>query len=90
MDVKYVLFNITLEEIKLKTKFDKFINQTKKELMNQKVKAIYFQRATCNKKNKKKKEEEHLRRTSRYQVRVDTKYVLIPSIKRMNIWQFSL
>ena len=44
MDVKYVLFNIvkelrvTLEEIKFKTKFDKFINQTKKELMNQKVK----------------------------------------------------
>ena len=36
MDVKYVLFNtvkklpVTLEEIKLKTKFDKFINQTKK------------------------------------------------------------
>ena len=46
MDVKYVSFNtvkelpITLEEIKFKTKFDKFINQTKKELMNQKVKLI--------------------------------------------------
>ena len=44
MDVKYVLFStvkqllVTLEEIKSKTKFDKFINQTKKELMNQKVK----------------------------------------------------
>ena len=44
MDVKYVLFNtvkelpVTLEEIKFKTKFDKLINQTKKELMNQKVK----------------------------------------------------
>ena len=37
MDVKYVLFNtvkelpITLEGIKLKTTFDKFINQTKKK-----------------------------------------------------------
>ena len=44
MDVKYVLFNtvkgfpVTHEEIKSKTKFDKLINQTKKELMNQKVK----------------------------------------------------
>ena len=44
MDVKYVLFNVvkelpvTLEEIKFKTKLDKFINQTKKELMNQKAK----------------------------------------------------
>ena len=44
MDVKYVLFNtvkelpVTLEEIKFKTKFDKFFNETKKELMNQKVK----------------------------------------------------
>ena len=44
MDVKYVLFNtvkelpVTLEKIKFKTKFDKFINQTKKESMNQKVK----------------------------------------------------
>ena len=44
MDVKYVLFNtvkelpVTLEEIKFKKKFDKFIHQTKKELMNQKVK----------------------------------------------------
>ena len=44
MDVKYVLFNtvkqllVTQEEIKFKTKFDKLINQTKKELMNQKVK----------------------------------------------------
>ena len=44
MDVKYVLSNtikelpFTLEDIKFKTKFDKFINQTKKELMNQKVK----------------------------------------------------
>ena len=44
MDVKYVLFHtvkelqVTPEEIKFKTKFDKFINQTKKELMNQKVK----------------------------------------------------
>ena len=36
MDVKYVLFNT--EEIKFMRKFDKFINQTKKELMNQKVK----------------------------------------------------
>ncbi len=41
MDVKYILFNtvkellVTLEEIKFKTKF---INHTKKELMNQKVK----------------------------------------------------
>ena len=40
MDIKYVLFNtvkdlpVTLEEIKFKTKFDKFINQTKKQLMN--------------------------------------------------------
>ena len=48
MDVKYVLFNtvkelpVTLEEIKFKTKFDKFINQTKKELMNQKVKTNYI------------------------------------------------
>ena len=37
MNVKYVLCNtvkelpVTLEEIKSKTKFDKFINQTKKE-----------------------------------------------------------
>ena len=44
MDVKYVLFNtvkelpVMLEEIKFKTKSNKFINQTKKELMNQKVK----------------------------------------------------
>ena len=39
MDVRYVLFNtVTLEEIKFK-KNDKFINQTKKELMNQIVKA---------------------------------------------------
>ena len=43
MDVKYVLFNtiklpVTLEEIKSKTTFDKFINQTKKGSMNQKVK----------------------------------------------------
>ena len=36
MDAKYVLFNVvkelpvTLEEIKFKTKFDKFITQTKK------------------------------------------------------------
>ena len=34
MDVKYVFFNTELpatqEEIKFKTKFDKFINQTKK------------------------------------------------------------
>ena len=43
MDVKYVLFNtvkellVTLEDIRFKSKFDKFINQTKKELMNQKV-----------------------------------------------------
>ena len=41
MNVKYVLFNtvkeqpVTQEEIKFKTKFDEFINQTKKELMNQ-------------------------------------------------------
>ena len=53
MDVKYVLFNtvqelsVTLGEMKFKTKFDKFINQTKKELMNQKVKtnSIF---STCN------------------------------------------
>ena len=50
MDVKYVLFNtvpVTLEEIKFKTKFYKFINQTKKELMNRKVKTndIF---STCN------------------------------------------
>ena len=38
MDVKYVLFNtikellVTLEDIKFKTKFDKFINQTKKKI----------------------------------------------------------
>ena len=44
IDVKYFLFNtvkelpVTLEEIEFKIKFDKFINQTKKELMNQKVK----------------------------------------------------
>ena len=45
MDIKYILFNaiikeipVTLEEIKSMTKFDKFINQTKKELMNQKIK----------------------------------------------------
>ena len=36
MDIKYILFNtvkefpIVLEEIEFKTKFDKFINQTKK------------------------------------------------------------
>ena len=53
MDVKYVLFNtvkelpVTLEEIKFKTKFDKLINQTKKELMNQKVKTI-DKFSTCN------------------------------------------
>ena len=50
MDVKYVLFNavsVTLKEIKFKTKFDKFINQIKKELMNKKVKTnnIFL---TCN------------------------------------------
>ena len=38
MDVKYILFNtvkelpVTVEEIKLKTKFDEFINQTKKRI----------------------------------------------------------
>ena len=48
MDVKYVLFNtvkelpVTLEVIKFKTKFDQFINQTKKELMNKKVKTNIF------------------------------------------------
>ena len=53
MDVKYVLFNIvtelpiTLEEIKFKTKFDEFINPTKKELMNQKVKTNNIF-STCN------------------------------------------
>ena len=53
IDVKYVLFNtvkelpVTLEEIKFKTKFDKFINQTKKELMNQKVKTNNIF-STCN------------------------------------------
>ena len=53
MDVNYVLFNtvkglsVTLEEIKFKKKFDKFINQAKKELMHQKVKtnSIF---STCN------------------------------------------
>ena len=44
MDVKYVLLNtvkelpVTPEEIKFKTKYDKFINQNKKQLMNHKVK----------------------------------------------------
>ena len=44
LDVKYVLFNtvkellVTQEEIEFKTKFDKFIIQTKKELTNPKVK----------------------------------------------------
>ena len=44
MDVKYILFNtlkelpVTLKDINSKTKFDKFINQTKNKLMNQKVK----------------------------------------------------
>ena len=44
MDIKYVLFitvkelPVRLEKIKFKTKFDNFIHQTKKELMNQKVK----------------------------------------------------
>ena len=53
VDVKYVLFNTVkelpfkLEEIKFKTKFDKFINQTKKELMNQKVKTNNIF-STCN------------------------------------------
>ena len=54
MNVKYVLFNtvkelpVMLEKIKFKTKFDKFINQTKKEIMNQKVKTNnIFQRATA-------------------------------------------
>ena len=53
MDVKYVLFNtvkelpVTFEGIKFKTKFDKFINQTKKELMNQKVKTNNIF-STCN------------------------------------------
>ena len=56
MDVKYVLFNtvkelpVTQEEIKFKTKFDKFINQTKKtkkKLINQKVKTIHFQRTAA-------------------------------------------
>ena len=43
MDIKYVLYNtvkelpVTLEEIRHKAKFDKFITQTKKELMNQKI-----------------------------------------------------
>ena len=36
-----------LEEIKFQTKFDKFINQTKKELMNQKVKTNNIF-STCN------------------------------------------
>ena len=49
MDIKYVLFNtvkelpVTLEEIKFKTKFDKFINQTKKELVERFV--YVFKRA---------------------------------------------
>ena len=53
MDEKYVLFNtvkerpVMLEEIKFKSKFDKFINQTKKELMNQKVKTNNIF-STCN------------------------------------------
>ena len=53
MDVKYVLFNtvkelpVTLEEIQFKTTFDKFINQTKNELMNQKVKTNNIF-STCN------------------------------------------
>ena len=44
MDIKYILFNtvkeipIMLEKIKFMTKFGKFVYQTKKELMNQKVK----------------------------------------------------
>ena len=47
MDVNYVLFNtakelpVTLEEIKFKTRFGKFIKQTKK-LMNLKVKTKYI------------------------------------------------
>ena len=53
IDVKYVLSNTvkvfrdTLEEIKFKTKFYKFINQTKKELMNQKDKTNNIF-STCN------------------------------------------
>ena len=48
MDVKYVLFNtvkelpVTQEKIKFKTKFHKLINQTKKQLINQKVKTNIF------------------------------------------------
>ena len=44
MDVKYVLFNalkellVKQEVIKFKTKFDNFIDQTRKELLNQIVK----------------------------------------------------
>ena len=51
MDIKYVLFNrvkelpVTLGD-KFKTKLDKFINKTKKELMNQKVKTNIF--SMCN------------------------------------------
>ena len=41
MDVKYVLFNtVTLEEIKFKTNFDKFINQTKKNQWTRKLKQM--------------------------------------------------
>ena len=53
MDVKYFFFNtikeppVKLEEIEFMTKFDKFINQTKKELMNQKVKTNNIF-STCN------------------------------------------
>ena len=52
MDVKYVLFKtvkelpVAPEEMKFKAKFEKFNNQTKKELMSQKVKTnnIYLTR----------------------------------------------
>ena len=53
MDIKYVLFNtvkelpVMLEEIKFKIKFVKFINQTKKELINQKIKTNNIF-STCN------------------------------------------
>ena len=53
MDEKYVLFDtvnglpVAQEEIKFKTKFDKFINHTKNKQMNQKVKTKKIF-STCN------------------------------------------
>ena len=49
MDIKNVLYNtvkelpVTLEEIKFKGKFDKFITEKKNEIMDQKkIKEIFF------------------------------------------------